>query len=149
MIINILNYNKILNIVIQIFFYHLLKNDTTKIVVFVFDKMYNLNIFSKTCSFETIFNFTILFEKIDWIAYFEYNFESNKCQIIYLKKWCNCDVIAELLFFKHNFKKNKKIRTIKRNKSHESNVLKIFNIKSTIENSINLKKKTINIIFDI
>ena len=60
-----LDYNKILDIVIQIFFYYLFKSDAAKIVVFVFDKVYNLNILSKTCSLETIFNFTILFEKID------------------------------------------------------------------------------------
>ena len=59
------DYNKIFDIVIQIFFYYLFKSDATKIVVFVFDRMYNLNILSKTCSFKIIFNFTILFEKIN------------------------------------------------------------------------------------
>ena len=59
------DYNKILDIIIQTFFYYLLKNDATKIVIFVFDKMYSLSIFLKTCLFETIFNFIISFKKID------------------------------------------------------------------------------------
>ena len=82
-IINIFNYNKILDIVIQFFFYYLFKNDATKIVIFVFNKMYNLNILLKTCSFKTIFNFTILFKKINWIAYFKYNFKNSKYKIVY------------------------------------------------------------------
>ena len=45
---------------------------TTQFVVFIFDEMFTLNVFSKTCKQKTIFYFSMSFEIIFKIVYFKY-----------------------------------------------------------------------------
>ena len=76
-VISVFNYCDIFNNVKQFVFHDFFKSITTQLVVFIFDEVFALNIFSKTCKQKTAFYLSMLFEIIFEVAYLEYLLKKN------------------------------------------------------------------------
>ena len=113
--------------------------------------MCNLNVFSKTSSFEAIFDIAISFEKINWIEYFEYDFECNKREIEYKKNvfktssTSNCFASNMILILK---KIEKFVQLNEINRTNQT-CWKYLIWNQWLKTQLIWKKKTINIVFDI
>ena len=138
---NFIDFDKILDIVIKIVVHNDTQNDTEKFVVFVVVDEF-LTIFSKTISFEHFRNFSFSFEKFIEIIDFWYDSQCRKN---------DCWNIDERNVDKHhcwmtlktneNFE-NLRIRIVKSNKTHEFDVLNIFDFDNeSFDDSIELKKE--------
>ena len=71
-VISVFDYCNIFNNVKQFVFHDFFESITTQFVVFIFNEMFALNVFSKTCKQKAIFYFLMLFEIIFEVVYFEY-----------------------------------------------------------------------------
>ena len=76
-VISVFNYCNIFNNVKQFVFHDFFKNITTQFVAFIFNEIFALNVFLKTCKQKAIFYFLMLFEIVFEPTYFEYFLTKN------------------------------------------------------------------------
>ena len=106
-VINVFGYCNIFNNVKQFVFHDFFESITTQLVVFIFNKMFALSVFSKTCKQKATFYLSMSLEIAFKIVYLEYFLKKSVNIVENLNKfvWKNVDIDNNVkLVFRLNFR---------------------------------------------